>query len=154
MKLTTKLLISTILIILVNINSETASRQSFTSAEKSKLALKSKGFVQNMPIGSLGLPKRREYRTVNQVFGTNPPRRRNTGDVDITRRDCRKLCMDRMPFKVKCTNVIAKHAPNGVLDCFCSKANIGKSTSYTQDDYCYSKKGCKVKVHGQSCLSK
>ncbi len=154
MKLFMKILVTLILLFIINCESMTRRFVDNTTVKKTKKNIKSKGFVRTRPVEQLGaLPMKRNYRTVYQVFGSSAPLRRSTGEVNLNKRNCYKLCSDRIPHKVTCKEVIASSQRNGALECICLKKGKGKSQSYAQDDYCYNKKGCYQKNMGGSCLN-
>lgn len=154
MKLGIKILVSLLLIFMIN--SENIRRKVIDNkaVKQTKKKIKNTGFTRTRPVEKLGgLPMKREYRTVYQVFGSSPPRRRSTGNVNLNKRDCNKLCSDRIPHKVKCKHVVARAKSNGSLDCVCLKQSKNKSVSYAQDDYCFNNDGCLQKNAGESCES-
>jgi hypothetical protein len=154
MKLGLKILISFLLIFIIH--SENIRRRLVDNqpAKNNKKKIKNTGFTRTRPVEQLGaLPMKRNYRTVYQVFGSSPPRRRSTGNVNLNKRDCNKLCSDRIPHDVKCKHVVARANFNGSLECVCLKSKNKTSVFYKNDDYCYSKKGCLQKNAGESCLS-
>ncbi len=154
MKLSIKFLVS--LLLIFTIVNETISRRLVDkkAVKETIKKVKNTGYVRTRPVEQLGgLPRKRHYRTVYQVFGTSAPRRRSTGEVNLNKRNCSKLCSDRIPHKVTCKEVIASAKTNGVLECICLKHTTNKSVSYTQDDYCFNHKGCFQKNMGGSCIS-
>lgn len=154
MKLGIKVLVAFLLIFIINCEGIRRRLIDHTENKKTAKKIKTTGFTRSRPVEQLGsLPRKRVYRTVHQVFGSSAPRRRSTGEVQLNKRDCNKLCSDRMPHKVNCQKVVATANENGSLSCVCLKQAKSKSVTYAQDDYCFHSKGCYQKNGGESCVN-
>ena len=109
-------------------------------------------FRRTNPLSKLGRTKAltRVYRSIHSVFPDQRRTFRNTPNaVRIGKRNCQKICRDRMT--VGCKSFKARANQYGVLECICVQKDRSKTRVFPQGDVCFARSGCIERNMDEEC---